>query len=376
MWHATHTPRGPPRQRTCNNIWDTAAVASLEFLSLYDSATPTGRARLLDSSASRGPSSFWRRVPITQPPWAEHRPFFALPDAASFPVALAVDLLLLPPVDGVGSRTTCTCEPDRPILPGDRHFSPCTYGMCSPPTCHDPAVRALVAILDAAFGRHRVIAERDDGRRALQQWYETTGAGLRHRPDIVLVDFDGPQSFVIIDVKTCDPAGATHVADRHTDRIRLAAHTHIARHTARTEYGPLPPRFRLVVFGLSIFGSLGPGAQAFIRDVGLRFGGGLPSRLLDESSWAAPRFAPFVRMAVGCAVRRGLAESILRRWSRRPPLPPPPPPPPPPARPPPPAADPAAPNAWPALPAPRVGIPVGGGPPIVFVPIPLAAGAP
>ena len=41
-----------------------AVVASMSFLTTFASATPTRRARLLDGSSSRGPFSFWRRVPI------------------------------------------------------------------------------------------------------------------------------------------------------------------------------------------------------------------------------------------------------------------------------------------------------------------------
>ena len=50
------------------------------------------------------------------------------------------------------------------------------------------------------------------------------GAGLRKVPDIVLENFDGPRSFTLIDVKTFDPAGPTHINTNHTDRTRLAAH--------------------------------------------------------------------------------------------------------------------------------------------------------
>ena len=38
--------------------------------------------------------------------------------------------------------------------------------------------------------------------------------------------------------------------------------------------------------------------------------------LLDSATWAVPRFAPFIRMAVAHAVRRGLAEAVLRHWRR------------------------------------------------------------
>ena len=50
--------------------------------------------------------------------------------------------------------------------------------------------------------------------------------------------------------------------------------------------------------------------------------------LLDQASWAAPRLAPMIRMALGFAVRRGLAAAVYHWWRRshafvqRPPAPP------------------------------------------------------
>ena len=142
----------------------------------------------------------------------------------------------------------------------------------------------------------------------------TVGAGLRHRPDLVLRDDSG--GWVLIDVKTLDPAGVSHVATDHCDTRRLAAHTRAERTSARDEYGPLPAGMRLVVFTVSVFGSLGGPARAFLAEVGRRVGGGVPASLLDEATWAAPRFAPFCRMAVTCAARRGLATAVRRHWRR------------------------------------------------------------
>ena len=46
-----------------------AVVVSHTFLTLYHhhSTTPTGRAHMLDDSISRGPFSFWRRLPDSDP---------------------------------------------------------------------------------------------------------------------------------------------------------------------------------------------------------------------------------------------------------------------------------------------------------------------
>ena len=215
------------------------------------------------------------------------------------------------------------CAPHRPpaaraITRFDRHFVQCAHGLSLSATCHDPALYALVACLDALFGPHAVIAERPGGRMSLDQFMEGPGAALQHRPDAVIVGLDGPRSYCLVDVKTFDPAGPTHCAADHTDRTRHAAHHAVTRHCVRSEYGPLPPRMRLVVVAVSIFGAFSPAALRFFADLGRRAGDGIPTSLLDCASWSVPRFAPFIRMAVGHAVRRGLAESVVRRWARVP----------------------------------------------------------
>ena len=64
------------------------------------------------------------------------------------------------------------------------------------------------------------------------------GAGLRKVPDIVLENFDGPQSFLLIDVKTLDAAGLTHVLTRHTDLCNVGRKSKILR--TRTPGGRTP----------------------------------------------------------------------------------------------------------------------------------------
>lgn len=205
----------------------------------------------------------------------------------------------------------------RRIGPLDRHFSStCGHGVRLSSTCHDPAVHAWAVCLDALLGPENVYAERPNGRGSLEQWMAGPGAGLAHRPDIVLRGFDGPQSFTLLDIKTFDVAGATHVNAQHTDARRFATHTSVASHCVNTEYGVLPPRMRLIPLTVSTHGAFGPEATRFLSDLGKRSGGGVPVSLLDSATWAVPRFAPFIRMAVAHAVRRGLAEAVLRHWRR------------------------------------------------------------
>ena len=73
---------------------------------------------------------------------------------------------------------------------------------------------------------------------------------------------------------------------------------------------------RLIPLTVSTHGAFGPEVMPFLADLGKRAGSCVPVSLLDCATWAAPRFAPFVRMAVSHAVRRGLAEAVLRRWQR------------------------------------------------------------
>ena len=181
-------------------------------------------------------------------------------------------------------------------------------------------------MLDAVFGVGRVYAERRGDRRALDQFMAAQGVRLRHRPDIVVEGWDGPGTYVLIDIKTFDAVGATAIATAHTDTTRGAMHDRRASDSIEHEYGGLravPPRMRLVIFEVSTGGSLGWRARALLRGLQRRAGPSLPLELLDQATWAVPRLAPFARMAVGMAVRRGLAEAVHECWecAVAPPLP-------------------------------------------------------
>ena len=101
--------------------------------------------------------------------------------------------------------------------------------------------------------------------------------------------------------------------------VRFAQHRATARRSLRQEYqDSIPPHMRLVVFGVSAFGALGPPAVRFLAALQRRVGNSVPGPLLDQASWAVPRFAPFARMAATFAVRRGLADYVRSFWVRRP----------------------------------------------------------
>ena len=133
-------------------------------------------------------------------------------------------------------------------------------------TCHDPIVATLATFAASVMGPSRVLAERGlglGGVRAIQEWLETHPS-LRHRPDLILTDLDGPGTFTLVDVKTLDAAGASRITSEHTDRDRLAAHAACARHWM-TEYGRMPHGCRLVIFVVSAGGAIGSAAQSLIR---------------------------------------------------------------------------------------------------------------
>ena len=73
---------------------------------------------------------------------------------------------------------------------------------------------------------------------------------------------------------------------------------------------------RLVVITVSTSGATGSPGLAFLRELGRRSSQHVPSLLYPEVTWAAPRMAPFARMAIVFAVRRGLAHAVARDWRR------------------------------------------------------------
>jgi hypothetical protein len=77
----------------------------------------------------------------------------------------------------------------------------------------------------------------------MDQWMQNNP--ISHAPDIVLRDYDKPNSYVLLDIKTLDAAGPSHVATHHTDRSRLSAHLAIATHSRRNQYGDIGPNMRL-----------------------------------------------------------------------------------------------------------------------------------
>ena len=291
-------------------------VDAHEFLDLYQHADPVGRARLLDGSTPRGPSSWLRRVPRA-PAFSDGRGIFEFHHPTDYPIALATDLLVRPPgCDYCRTCASATGDGLQPIGPDGRHWISCPHGLRLQRSVHHPVRDTLAWLLTAVLGERMVIRETPDGGGRMGSFMRRF-PGLGHQPDIVLEGFDGRDSYTILEVKTCEPAGDAWIARQHTDTSRGAAHRYLERTLAPGQYTipahqPGAPRLRLLTFAVSVRGALGSEAQTFIRQLSARMAGAVPYRLLDEASWATQGCAPLLRSAITFSARRALAAGIRR----------------------------------------------------------------
>ena len=136
----------------------------------------------------------------------------------------------------------CTaCRPTAPDATlatlGARHHVQCPHGMFLDSTCHRPVVAALAECFAAVLGRANVLADLGPSHdAALVDWMQGPGAGLQHSPDLVLTGLDGPGTYRIVEVKTIDVTGPTHIQRHHTDTTRLGAHLAAETRSRRHEY--------------------------------------------------------------------------------------------------------------------------------------------
>ena len=284
-----------------------------------------------NGSSSRGPFSFWRRVPVVPDAAdvATPRHLFGFRHPDDFRAALSVDLLLVPYVAGDGAHVYCTRCCDFPLRAatgvgvvgrGCGHMHSCPVGSRHHCVVHDPVVAALGTILSAAFPSCSVFTDRR-GDQAMAAFRQGPGAGLRHTPDVVVSGWAGHGTHLLVEVKTFDPTAASHL-DGGSARVRDRVHARLADGTRRDDYGldapgaSLPAGMTLGVVSVSTFGSLGPEAHRLLARIARRVGSRIPARLHDLATWAAPSFAPFARMALGLAARRGVAEMIGRMYRR------------------------------------------------------------
>jgi len=283
-------------------------VSALSFLDAFQSASDTGKARLLDGSTQHGPATWLVRIPKVE----RFRYFEQGTDPIS---ARAADLLACPPHLLGKNCLSCSFQPglDRvPLGTDGRHFVHCRKGLRLHGAVSDKVRDELCYILERCGVR--VVAERPSSHRQMSSFRQREGACLLKTPDLVLQDFHAPRSFTLIDIKIVDPSAASYVSAT----AKSALHRHRALEAAgpRDYFGPSrrpPPgaRMRVVTFVCSTFGSLGAQAQDLIKDIGRRTNLFVPFSLTHETSWATSSITTFLRSALTFQVRKRVAV-ILR----------------------------------------------------------------
>ena len=157
----------------------------------YQSASITGKARLLDGSTQHGPSAWHVRMPKAGR--------FRYLERESDPLsARAADLLACPPHHIGKDCLSCSFQPglDRVPLGTDaRHYVHCRKGLRLHGAVSDKVRDELCFILERCG--IRLIAERPQSHRQMLSFRQREGAFLMKTPDLVLPCFDAPRSFTV-----------------------------------------------------------------------------------------------------------------------------------------------------------------------------------
>ena len=181
--------------------------------------TAAGRAALLESATANASDFVRARAPD---PDAASAPRFArFADSRAAVVAHQSGLFIRPavPAGCMGCGVAHAWATDT------RHLAGCPCGMRASDTLHHPLRDLLAEMLKEAFGAASVAVEPSDYRLY---------SALK-RPDIVVYNASGPGRHLLIDVKTVDATGTTHLANSHTDRFALGGLTEAER-DLRNEY--------------------------------------------------------------------------------------------------------------------------------------------
>ena len=281
-----------------------AIISGLAFCDLFQTATNSGKSRLLDGASPQGPSSWLTRMPKSVR--------FRFLDSGIDPIsARAADLLACPPHLLHKHCLSCSYHTSPALQPlGDdaRHFVNCPKGLRLHSTVSDRVRDELAYILERC--NIRVIAERPGSHQQMSSFMLREGSSLLKQPDIIIPDLDGPRSFTLIDVKICDPAAPSYAAAS----AKSAQHRHQTLEAAgpREYFGPSrrpPPgsRMRICTFVVSSFGSLGTQALGLIKDIGRRTNLFVPPALAHETTWATMSITSFLRSAISFQVRKRIA---------------------------------------------------------------------
>ena len=132
------------------------------------------------------------------------------------------------------------------------HLAACPCGIRASDTLHHPIRTLLAAMLREAYGS--AVQEEP----AIYWLFSEL-----KRPDIVVMNANGPGRHLLIDVKTVDPTAQTHLTTNHSHQFALAAQSEAERNI-RNEYtdngarpNALDPNTELVCAAVGRYGGLG-----------------------------------------------------------------------------------------------------------------------
>eukprot|EP00899_Mesostigma_viride_P001389 jgi/Mesvir1/11250/Mv01055-RA.1 len=164
---------------------------------------------------------------------------------------------------------------------------------------HTVLLTVVLAMIRSVFPHANIRSEDADGAA----FYSPN-----HRPDIVVLDFEGGGRHLLIDVSVARPLALSHVAGASltagytadwAERAKLLAYGDVGHH-------------RVVPFVLEEFGAMGPLTSAFFKEC---------CRLREDrldlegqrAPWSARTWTSYWRQRLSVALTRAMADIMLRR---------------------------------------------------------------
>ena len=244
------------------------AFSVVEFFSIAEGLGPRPRAILLEMATPGACRGFTARP---RDEWEVTGVGGRFVSQVDFVAAHQAALSL--PLSSLGHMLTgCSgCGQHDAWAGGAGHLASCRGGFAGEGNFfHNPVRDALAEMLMSAYPRARVLVEP-------ASWPRFSAV---KRPDIVVECGYGPGIHLLIDVKTVDGAGATHLRVDHTDRFPLGAHNElenglIREYTYRggVHYPHAIGNNKLVCCAVGRWGGLGKGLRQLIKDVAILRGG-------------------------------------------------------------------------------------------------------
>eukprot|EP00899_Mesostigma_viride_P024175 jgi/Mesvir1/4942/Mv04567-RA.1 len=133
-----------------------------------------------------------------------------------------------------------------------------------------------------------------------------------HRPDIVVLDFEGGGRHLLIDVSVARPLALSHVAGASLTAGYTADRAELAGQAPSWPTATSGTMHRVVPFVLEEFGAMGPLTSAFFKEC---------CRLREDrldlegqrAPWSARTWTSYWRQRLSVALTRSMADIMLRR---------------------------------------------------------------